>query len=96
MQRKPIPLWGILIIIVFATASAFWFFGGQNYLAHKADIDYSLFHHAEDETNPLSWLGLFVQSGACAACLGLMISSVAVFVWNGLTKKNLQQNEPHI
>jgi hypothetical protein len=81
-------MWGSLLIIVIVTIAAFWLFGGEHYLAHKSEIDYELFHHQEDETNPLSWVGLFIESGACGAFIGLVVSSTALIAWNWRIKSD--------
>ena len=88
VQRKPVPIWVALLLVAAVTFAAFWFFGGQHYLANKSEIDYSLFHHPEDEANPFSWLGLLVQSGACSAVIGFTLSSAVLITWNWRVARN--------
>lgn len=62
---------------IIATTLAFWFFGGEHYLANHGDIDYRFFHHPEDETDALTCfftclkrdLPAFVVLIACSTAL---------------------------
>jgi hypothetical protein len=82
-----IPLWACFLIVAGLTFSAFWFFCGQHYVAHRCDIDYGLFHHEEDNTNPLSWLAWFIQTGTLSGFTAFVVSTVTVIGINRRTSK---------
>ena len=84
MPRKPLPFWAALVLIAAGTTVAFWFFGGQHYLANKGDIDQSLFQNPKEGTEALAWLGLFIYSGTYQACIGFIVSSAIIIGWNWL------------
>jgi len=84
---KPLPIWASIVIVMGVTLLAYWFLGGEHYLSHKSEIDYTLFHHPEDDSNPYSWIGLFLETGACSAFVALILSTIAAII---LHKRNQQ------
>jgi hypothetical protein len=78
-SSKPIPVWICALAVVLLTGGSFWFFGGANYIAHRAAIDYAHFHHEEDMTNLLAWSAYFAETGVTAA-IGTMILSTSVLI----------------
>jgi len=87
-KAKSIPMWAGALIAIGAAVIAFWFFGGQNYVAHKADIDYGHFHHAEDESNPLNWFFFLLETGQLAGFVALMLAIAVVALINWRARKS--------
>lgn len=81
-EAKAIPWWACAVIVATCTIAAFWFFGGQYYLAHQADVEYSLFTHEDEAQDPIRWLVWLVKTGACSAFIAFVISTLAVMLWN--------------
>jgi succinate dehydrogenase/fumarate reductase cytochrome b subunit len=86
-EPKPIPWWVSALFVVVCTSAAFWFFGGQHYLAHRAEIEYSLFTHEDEAQDPLRWLIWLFQTGTVSALIGFIISASLVKVVNDRAKK---------
>lgn len=81
-NKKVIPIWVCVFIVILFTVSAFWLFGGQHYLAHKSDIDYGYFHHPEDDSDPLNWFSFLLGTGQLAGFIAFVGTVVAVIVIN--------------
>lgn len=80
-SKIPSILIGVLVVILL-TAGSFWLFGGEHYLAHKADIDYRFFHHVEDDSNPINWISFLLETGQLAGFLVFSSSLLAVILYN--------------
>lgn len=80
-SKIPSILIGVLVVILL-TAGSFWLFGGENYLAHKADIDYRFFHHMEDDSNPVNWIAFLLETGQLAGFLVFSASVIIVILYN--------------
>ncbi len=76
-SKIPSILIGVLVVILL-TAGSFWLFGGEHYLAHKADIDYRFFHHLEDDSNPINWISFLLETGQLAGFLVFMASVLTI------------------
>ncbi len=71
-----------ILVVVLLTAGSFWLFGGEHYLANKADIDYRFFHHIEDESNPVNWITFLLETGQLAGFLVLAFSVLTIIFYN--------------
>ncbi|MFX7013361.1 hypothetical protein ABTH90_17515, partial [Acinetobacter baumannii] len=76
------PVWACVLIVLGSTVLAFWIFGGQHYLANRANIDYGHFHHVEDETDPLNWFFYLLETGVLAGGSAFLLSSLTVGLIN--------------
>jgi hypothetical protein len=77
-KNTAIPIWACALIVIVITAGAFWLFGGEHYLAHKANIDYRHFHHEDDASNWVVWLSYCLETGLVAALVAFVVSVLAV------------------
>lgn len=71
-----------ILVIVLITAGSFLLFGGEHYLANKADIDYKFFHHLEDSADPVNWVTYLLETGQLAGILVFVVSVLTALFFN--------------
>ncbi len=71
-----------MLIVVAISVLAFFIFGGANYLQHSNKIDAQIFHHEEDNSDPICWLYFLAQSGVLGGVAGFLLSITGVMVAN--------------
>jgi hypothetical protein len=89
MQSKlsgAVPIWASVLIVAGCTLAAFWLFGGQHYLANQSTIEYTIFHHAEDATDPLAWFSWLIQTGTLGAMAVFLLSATCITIFNKRAK----------
>ena len=77
-----IPLWAAMLIVAAISVLAFFIFGGANYLQHSNQIEAQIFHHGEDNSDPICWLYFLAQSGVLGGVAGLLLGITGVMLAN--------------
>lgn len=85
-KKAAVPIWACVLIVPVITFLAFWLFGGQHYIQHYATVSYSFFHHAEDESDPLTWFAFLLETGQLAGIIAFVSSIVALVIVNRRAK----------
>ncbi|MBA4027044.1 MAG: hypothetical protein C0473_02265 [Cyanobacteria bacterium DS3.002] len=81
-KSKKLSILVSILVSVLLTAGSFWLFGGEHYLANKADIDYRFFHHQEDDFNPVNWIAFLLETGQLAGFLVFITSALTIILYN--------------
>lgn len=85
-RGKILPFWTSILFVVSCTFVSYWYLGGQNYLANHAELNYSLFRHAEEDGGLFGYISLFMCGGGFGALVGLHLSFLALILWNWKSK----------